>query len=667
MYKNIEREVILMASTNVTYERQNKIREYTIKMTQVLSNMYPDKDRRDIAKLVRAEAARAYAETRPTVLINGDEVPVNHMDTYITDNDLLVSGSGSLYIQHDQSDNILTKMIAFLKQERERYKGLMFEAMDAGDDIARARYNTRQLTIKVFNNSLYGVLTQANSIFFNPLSGPAITQSGQDIITTSVIAFERFLADNIFMDNVNDAFVYMNNILAEKYQYKHDVEFKFIPTVKMVKDRILGKVDSYTDKEEVLVEKFLRNQNDKNLTKIYYKNNLIEFINDTNLYEDYMQNIVARDDFLDPNSPPKEIKDELHVVWEIIEENVFYNHSDYHRFRNMMHTEERPRKRKAVLVIDTDSNFLQLNRLVELLSIKQGKDLDTIDMEHRMTIINTLMYVNTNVINEIYHKFTNKVGIHDDQAPLIVMDNEYYYSRLMLTRNKKNYAGIVLMREGHMVNPDGGGDLDMKGLAIRKVSTNSKARDVFEEILDNDILKAKDVNIPKIIQKYKNFEEEIYNSLKTGSADYASPAKANSPESYKMPFSIAPFRGALLWNKLFPQEEIVFPARVLSVKLNLSSIDQVYEVLDPEDPEDEHFFNVLEEVLGDEDMLINGRINTIAIPIETKMIPEFLVPFVDVDTIVNDTIKPGLIMLESLGIRLITSSNGNYPSTVVTL
>ena len=245
----------------------------------------------------------------------------------------------------------------------------------------------------------------------------------------------------------------------------------------------------------------------------------------------------------------------------------------------------------------------------------------------------------------------------------------------MLTRNKKNYAGIVNMQEGRKVKPAEGGKLDLKGLAIRKVNTNRNARVLFEEILQEDILKAKDIDIPNIIKKYKDFEKEIYDSIKSGSTEYGTPGKANSASSYVEPFRQAPFRGAMVWNNLFPDQELALPARVTTIKLKLAppvgfaediSADRQL-IIDMIGEEYSEYAEVLESMLADEDYQVGGVINTISIPEGVKTIPEFLIPFIDIDTMVNTTIKPGIILLESLGVQPIIANGSQYPSNIIKL
>ena len=100
-------------------------------------------------------------------------------------------------------------------------------------------------------------------------------------------------------------------------------------------------------------------------------------------------------------------------------------------------------------------------------------------------------------------------GIRNNELILTIV----YIERIMLTEAKKQYASKVTMQEGVLYKK---ADIDLKGLAIKKVSTNKRSRAKFEEILEKDILDDNEIDITKIIRKYKLFEQEIATSLIAG-------------------------------------------------------------------------------------------------------------------------------------------------------
>lgn len=92
------------------------------------------------------------------------------------------------------------------------------------------------------------------------------------------------------------------------------------------------------------------NRTQKELNRLYYKNNLYEFCRNEIIINKINDIVCSVTGFVDNNNPPKHIEDKLLDLWNIISEYVFYNHQIPDRVYRLKHS-----KRKAVVVIDTDS------------------------------------------------------------------------------------------------------------------------------------------------------------------------------------------------------------------------------------------------------------------------------------------------------------------------
>ena len=55
----------------------------------------------------------------------------------------------------------------------------------------------------------------------------------------------------------------------------------------------------------------------------------------------------------------------------------------------------------------------------------------------------------------------------------------------------------------------------------------------------------------------------------------------------------------------------------------------------------------------------------IALPKAMKETPKWLIPLIDIDTIVSDNINNGLVLLKSLGATVLKTPKGEYYSNIV--
>ena len=276
-------------------------------------------------------------------------------------------------------------------------------------------------------------------------------------------------------------------------------------------------------------------------------------------------------------------------------------------------------------------------------------------LEQRVGNISIINYQITKLLELSYHRFCKDLGLEDEHLGVISMKNEFLLDKQLTTDKKKTYASSVIQQEGNLVQPP---DLDVKGMAIRKVNTNKRIRELFTEILQKDILENKTgIDRIGIIRKYKEIEEMIKKSLENGDIEFLKPGKANNAEVYKDPYTQMNYRAALSWNLMYPDKEISLPANILMVKLNIKSFGDIKDKVD-----DEELLDKFREVFRNERLVKNGM-NVIAV--EGNKIPEEFRPFIDYDSMIEDHIKPGKDIIESIGVKVLESSNSSFVSNMV--
>jgi len=226
----------------------------------------------------------------------------------------------------------------------------------------------------------------------------------------------------------------------------------------------------------------------------------------------------------------------------------------------------------------------------------------------------------------------------------------------MLTRNKKNYAGTLIMQEGHMFKKP---EVDIKGLAIKKVSVNSSVRDYFTDLLSNKILNSDTINLGEVYGAFMKLQNIIEISLKTGEVTFLQPGKANELESYKFPYTMQTLRGSLIWNALYPEEQIILPTKVNLIKLTIDGLEDIAGKIPAKE------YEIIKATIFDSPDLQKYGFKILCMPKTCDTIPEWIVPFIDVNTMVNDHVKSGIIMLQSLGFKTLDILNSQFPTNIL--
>lgn len=153
---------------------------------------------------------------------------------------------------------------------------------------------------------------------------------GRQANATAALFFEQFLANNVPFESLDELMVFIDNVRGEtRYYNDYELGIRMIPLeecfFKLLYNCGFGWIPNY-DEMEVLW-KVLSQLNQEDLNRLYYKNNLYEFMDNlvaTNAMLDILINL--KEPFLDPNSPPEEVSDKIKYLQDLLHEYVFYKH-----------------------------------------------------------------------------------------------------------------------------------------------------------------------------------------------------------------------------------------------------------------------------------------------------------------------------------------------------
>jgi len=535
------------------------------------------------------------------------------------------------------------------------------------------------------------VLGQFSSLLFNINVSSSITAQGRALISSASMMFESFLSNSVKFGSLDEVLVFINNVRKEKREFPDEV---YVDNPIDVVDCFAKVIDSCgylwmpNDNELDIIWKTINNLGQRDLNRIYYKNNLYEFCSNSIMKKMIINMMKKLDEpFFNPLKVPENLVDDLEMFAKILGEYVFYDKMIIDRIDrcdNMM--------KSIIMISDTDSCIVSLDawyrfvlQMIEGQDIKIRKydpisifdfiekdefgdivnkeviqpfkeygmderfDFDNDEIRYqkhiinpfeilpqdyiRWSIVNLLAFVIDKFINRYMLQFTKNNHSWAPEKPCkIIMKNEFSFNRMLITNVKKNYATIQKVQEGNLIPKSE--QLDVKGIAaIAKSSTAKSTRDEFKKILLEDIMTAPTISQAKIVEKLCIMEKRMIQSIQSGSKEYYKPVTIKAMNSYADPMRIQGIKASYAWNIL--NEGSGLPLINLEER-NAVDIAKVYLNSKNVDELQERYPEVYEKALKLLDnQYFKGSVDAIAIP-HDLMPPDWLLDIIDYKKIVND-------------------------------
>lgn len=525
---------------------------------------------------------------------------------YIMHDRPILTSFGCLFHRHGDVDNPLYTMIQEFADRRNRFKKEMLKHKKGSEQYKA--YDLKQAVAKIDVNGIYGAMGQPSSIFYNFEVAASITRQGRASIAASIMLFESFLANNIKFGSLNEVIMFIDHITLMKptRQYEDHRILDRGVSIQEVFDKLMSSC-GYRWKpdhtEANIIWKILHQLSQFHLNRLYYKNNIYAFFNNTAPKDFLLELLYSLDSpFIDPNSPPPIIKTNLDVLVDMVKEYIYYPYQIIDKIERV-----ETLYRQIDLVTDTDSCIICLNPWYEYVA-DLTKDLD-IDLKHyeldmigllnkenpndasdlmeeskteyiydfrnkeilerkrlvdpfkiipedamRYSIINILAYVISKLLRDYFDRISIKNNVTNDTHNFCLMNmkNEFLFLRMLLSDAKKHYASIVELQEGHKVPLDK--QLDIKGLQIDKSVVPESTKEALGNILHEDVLRPDYIDQMKIINKLAVLEKTIYDDIYNGGLKYYSPKKLKPFVTYKNPMSTQQVKASIVYN-LFRDED----------------------------------------------------------------------------------------------------------------
>lgn len=557
-----------------------------------------------------------------------------------------------------------------------------------------------------------------SSLLYNINVATSITSQGRAAVSSMTLCFESFLANNVKFGSLNEVLEFIDHIVNEKHERKFDDRVILDNPYTKIEDVFAKMVLSCgyrwipNDKELDILWRVLNNLSTEDLNRVYYKNNLYEFISNKKI-EDLVLNIARKlkRPLLNSLDIPEEIEEDINFLAELVMEYVYYHYLYIDRIDRCDQM-----IKSVTMVSDTDSTIISLDAwyryFVEKLNgeelrianycpnpvlfVKKNEDgewettdwLDAVEFEPkkldynfatdeiverertndpssltpndnvRFSLINILAFILDRIVNDYMERFCtnnhsfNKLSSNPRKCRIIAK-NEFLFSRLMMTMVKKNYASLIAVQEGNIVPEEK--QLDVKGIEVMYKSSSPKStRDALKKIVLEDILKAPVIDQMRFIKDICILEKQIINNINSGSKDYYKPATIKAATSYADPMRIQGIKASVAWNLIKDEES---PAINLDERNGINIAKVVINKQSAEEIKDSYpeIYNNINSALAKEEF--KGKIDAIAIPMDVD-VPEWLFKFINTNQIISDNISG--FPYESIGIQTLDKKNVAY-------
>ena len=337
-YKDTIRECISLYYPNLSNEDLNKAIEYSIEKRLVNSN----------AKIVNSYTGQ---EVEKTLLMMSD---------YIAKKEPIVTALGTMFKHHADCPNPMFQVIQSFLDNRAAHKKEMFKYPKGSEEFEK--YNLLQSLDKIDANGTYGAVGQYSCLLYNVNVASSITAQGRAFISSASICFEMFLNNNVLFGSLNEVIEFINHIINES-PYRRFDDNSILDEKVSVEDCFAKIVLSCgyrwipNENEMEIIWRIINNISQENLNRIYYKNNLFNFVNNTKVFN-IVRSILhkLKRPLLNSLDIPADVANDMKLFGDLLSEYVYYRHliiDRIDRCDNMI--------KSVIAVSDTDSAIVSLD------------------------------------------------------------------------------------------------------------------------------------------------------------------------------------------------------------------------------------------------------------------------------------------------------------------
>lgn len=566
--------------------------------------------------------------------ITHETIETSMVDTFewIENRNPIITGNGTFFKQHSEYLAPTVKMLEKLQANRKKKKKEMYQYQKGSVEYTNA--NIQQLSIKVIMNADYGGSGTPLSPFYSCYLPPATTGSAKNM-TTSLICCLELLSGNknqwAKLNNINELFDLIYIVLEDKKERPNRIHAKF--SVKDVLNHLAGTTNNLNVNDINVLRGFLESLTDDELSKLMFAMNIRLVLREYTTSQISVISNYLIDHQIDIENittetlqecgygvtPPEEIKGLIEEVSEIVLDNCVYpfvpNDAEV-RAANM--------KRLIVCVTDTDSLMVHFSHYLDEFQAHtqsfRGSCLVASAFGMRLFI--------EHIIPQMVADITGYCNINDKYyRDKFVFKNEFGFLSMALFA-KKMYATSMFVQEGSPRNPH---DISVSGMAFKKRDSAEFLEPIMIDMFNRHILTTENISISGVLDDFYALRNKLLHEV------------GHDPSYYKVlsikdisaydPTKVLPaqMRGAIVWNNIMPDEEMLPMDRVTVIPLS-------FELLKKYKDEDFKIAEILKLSLRDNENEKNNPY--ICIPEHYHSIPEWIAKVIDVSYAVDKILMP---------------------------
>ena len=621
-------------------------------------NANPDKVKHHIQELTDQHFKDIPCNLHNNITDERVDTTVCNVFDWIDQRQPIISGNATFFKQHEEQLAPIVVMLETLQKERKAVKKEMYKYDKKS--VEYALLNTSQGSIKVIMNADYGGSGTTLSAFYSCYIPPATTGSARVMTTTLICCLEMLTGNKdkwAKIQSINGLYDFIHIVLSdtEERELIHD---KY--SVDDVVSRLMSMVLHFTTKDIMVLKSYIQTLTNDQRTKLMLAFNvklvLSQYV--ANEIEEVMRYLKSHQ--LDLNNITKEtlqvsgfglnIPPEIEIPVKRINKIVADN-CCYPFILNDNEVRAAEMKREIVCVTDTDSLMVHFAHYLDEFQAHVPNFRDSCLIA---TALGMRLYVET-IIPRMVVYLTKGCNIKDKYySDKFVFKNEFGFLAMALIA-KKMYASSMFVQEG---NPRDIHDIAISGLSFKKRDSAEFLEPIMVDLYDKYILTNDRVRPDGILDDYEALRHKLMSALDTDTGYYQ--VQSIKDVSAYSADKVLPeqMRGALVWNAIMPDDQLLPMDRVIVVRLSFEKM----KALASTDPK-------VAEVLR-LSLIDNEKEKTtpfICLPETYKQLPDWIKPIIDKEGMIDRLLTPFKQLLSLFDIVVADTKAGAVSSRMITL